>query len=46
MPLDVATLSKYRLERAKEDLMSAKCNHESGLFKASINVLIMLFFIV
>ena len=25
MPLDIATLSKYRLDRAKEDLMSAKC---------------------
>lgn len=37
MPLDIVTLSKYRLERAKEDLKSAKCNHESGLFKASIN---------
>lgn len=37
MPLDVITLSKYRLERAKEDLKAAQSNHEAGLFKASIN---------
>lgn len=31
------TLSRYRLERAKEDLQAAQVNHSSGLFKASIN---------
>ncbi|MCD8380322.1 MAG: HEPN domain-containing protein [Lachnospiraceae bacterium] len=37
MPHEMDTLSKYRLERAKEDLASAKCNYEAGLYKASIN---------
>ena len=37
MPLDRETLSRYRLERAHEDLKAARLNHESGLFKASIN---------
>ena len=37
MQLDLATLCKYRLERAKEDLRAARVNHDSGLFKASIN---------
>ena len=32
------TLCKYRLERAKEDLQAAHVNHESGLFKAAINI--------
>lgn len=34
---DRETLSQYRIKRAKEDLQSAQINHESGLFKASIN---------
>ena len=37
MQLDTETLCRYRLERAKEDLQAAKVNHDSGLFKASIN---------
>ena len=37
MQLDKETLSRYRLERAKEDLQAAGINHDSGLFKASIN---------
>ncbi len=37
MQHDFQTLSKYRLERAKEDLIAAKSNHEAGLYKASIN---------
>lgn len=37
MQLDTKTLCRYRLERAKEDLQAAKVNHDSGLFKASIN---------
>ena len=37
MEIDRKTLSEYRLERAKEDLKSAEINHNSGLFKASIN---------
>ena len=37
MPLDVATLSHYRMERAKEDLTAAISNAKEGLYKASIN---------
>lgn len=37
MQLDTGTLCVYRLERAKEDLQAARVNHESGLFKASVN---------
>lgn len=37
MQLDNETLCICRLERAKEDLQAAKINHDSGLFKASIN---------
>lgn len=37
MPLDIGTLCRYRLERAKEDLMTAENNHNSGFYKASIN---------
>lgn len=37
MQLDTETLCRYRLERAKEDMQAAKVNHDSGLFKASIN---------
>lgn len=33
----IINLSKYRLERAKEDLESAKLNLENELIKASIN---------
>lgn len=29
MPLDISTLCQYRLERAKEDLLTAECNHQS-----------------
>lgn len=37
MPLDIATLSRYRMERAKEDLIAAISNYKEELFKASIN---------
>lgn len=37
MPLDTQTLCRYRIERAKEDLLTAEYNHRSGFFKASIN---------
>lgn len=30
-------LSKYRLERAKEDLETAKLNCQSGMYKAAVN---------
>lgn len=33
----IVTLSRYRLDKAKEDLESAIINLEKGLFKASIN---------
>lgn len=33
----IITLSRYRLDKAKEDLESAKVNLENCLFKASIN---------
>ena len=37
MQLDVKTLSKYRLNRSKEDLEAAISNHESGFYKVAIN---------
>ena len=37
MPLDTQTLCNYRLERAEEDLATAKSNHEAGFYKAAIN---------
>ena len=37
MQLDVITLSKYRLNRSKEDLEAAISNHESGFYKVAIN---------
>lgn len=37
MQLDIQTLSKYRLERAKEDLKAAKSNHQLGFYKVAIN---------
>ena len=37
MQPDFHTLCKYRLERAKEDLMTAENNHHSGFYKAAIN---------
>ena len=37
MQPDNETLCKYRLERAREDLQSARVNQDAGLFKASIN---------
>ncbi|MCM1283084.1 MAG: HEPN domain-containing protein [Muribaculaceae bacterium] len=37
MPLDIKTLSRYRLERANEDLLAAETNHQAGLYKAAIN---------
>jgi len=33
----IITLSKYRLEKAKEDLTASRINLENGLIKASIN---------
>ena len=37
MPLDISILCQYRLERAKEDLLTAESNHKGGFYKASIN---------
>lgn len=37
MSLDVKTLCKYRLARAKEDLLAAENNHRAGFYKAAIN---------
>ena len=37
MPLDIKTLCQYRINRAKEDLLAAENNHQSGLYKAAIN---------
>ena len=37
MPLDIKTLCEYRLERAKEDLLTAENNHQAGFYKAAIN---------
>lgn len=37
MPLDIKTLCQYRLERAKEDLMTAENNHQAGFYKGAIN---------
>lgn len=37
MPLDINTLCKYRLDRAKEDLLTAENNHQMGFYKAAIN---------
>lgn len=37
MPLDIKTLCQYRLNRAKEDLMTAENNHQAGFYKAAIN---------
>lgn len=37
MPLDIKTLCQYRLDRAKEDLLTAVNNHQAGFYKAAIN---------
>lgn len=37
MPLDIKTLCQYRLNRAKEDLLTAENNHQAGFYKAAIN---------
>lgn len=37
MPLDIETLCQYRLERAKEDLLTAESNHQAGFYKGAIN---------
>ena len=37
MPLDVKTLSAYRISRAKEDLETAVSNFQAGFYKAAIN---------
>lgn len=37
MPLDIKTLCQYRLDRAKEDLLTAENNHQAGFYKAAIN---------
>ena len=37
MPPDIKTLCQYRLDRAKEDLMTAESNHQAGFYKAAIN---------
>lgn len=38
MQLDIRTLYQYRLDRAKEDLLAAKTNHQAGLYKAAIDI--------
>ncbi len=37
MQLDIKTLCRYRLDRAKEDLLAAETSHQAGLYKAAIN---------
>lgn len=37
MQLDIKTLCRYRLERAKEDLLAAETGHQAGFYKAAIN---------
>ena len=37
MQLDIKTLCRYRLDRAKEDLLAAETSHQVGLYKAAIN---------
>lgn len=37
MPLDIRTLCQYRLERAKEDILTAENNQQAGFYKAAIN---------
>lgn len=37
MQLDIKTLCRYRLERAKEDLLAAETSHQAGFYKAAIN---------
>lgn len=37
MQHDIKTLCRYRLERAKEDLLASETSHQAGLYKASIN---------
>lgn len=37
MPLDTRTLCQYRLERAKEDILTAENNQQAGFYKAAIN---------
>ncbi len=37
MQPDSKTLCKYRIERAKEDLMAAESNHHAGFYKVAIN---------
>lgn len=34
---DIKTLSRYRMDRAKEDLEAAVSNHEAGFYKVAIN---------
>jgi len=38
MGSSIKELSNYRLSRAKEDLKTAKLNHENVMYKASINI--------
>lgn len=37
MPPSEKDLSKYRLERAEEDIRTARINLENGLYKGAIN---------
>lgn len=37
MPHSVKDLSDYRLERAKEDIQTAKINIDNGLYKGAVN---------
>ncbi|MDE7183903.1 MAG: HEPN domain-containing protein [Lachnospiraceae bacterium] len=34
---DIKTLCQYRLDRAKEDLLAAETNQQTGLYKAATN---------
>lgn len=37
MQPDIKTLSRYRMNRAKEDLEAAVSNHEAGFYKVAVN---------
>ena len=46
MPLDTKTLCQYRLERAKEDLLTAENNHQAVSIKQQSTARITQFFTV
>lgn len=37
MQPDIKTLSRYRMNRAKEDLAAAVSNHDAGFYKVAVN---------